>query len=206
MHKQLHFVLMMALAAGTATSAWGQNAAPAIGLASSGRPSAASIPDFSGIWGHPYFPGFEPPASGPSPVTNKSRLPNGASNPRQLVGDYSNPILKPQAAEVVKRHGEIELSSGAPNPHNQCWPQAVPFLLYNYGTQMLQQPHQITILYSQDHEVRHVRMNQPHLAPAAPSWHGDSVGHYEGDTLVIDTIGVKNNGMVSDHNSWSTPG
>jgi hypothetical protein len=57
--------------------------------------------------------------------------------------------------------------------------------------QMLQQPDKITILYSNDHEVRHVRMNQPHLENVTPSWYGDSVGHYEGDTLVIDTVGVK---------------
>jgi hypothetical protein len=56
---------------------------------------------------------------------------------------------------------------------------------------MLQQPDKITILYSNDHEVRHVRMNQSHPARVTPSWYGDSVGHYEGDTLVIDTVGVK---------------
>src|SRR6202171_5608468 len=57
--------------------------------------------------------------------------------------------------------------------------------------QMLQQPHQITILYTNDHEVRHVRMNQPHPARVTPSLAGDSVGHYEGDTLVLDTVGIK---------------
>ena len=35
------------------------------------------------------------------------------------------------------------------------------------------------------------RRNQPHPAQVTPSWYGDSVGHYEGDTLVIDTVGVK---------------
>jgi hypothetical protein len=34
-------------------------------------------------------------------------------------------------------------------------------------------------------------MNQPHPARVTPSWFGDSVGHYEGDALVIDTVGVK---------------
>jgi hypothetical protein len=57
--------------------------------------------------------------------------------------------------------------------------------------QILQQPHQITILYSDNHEVRRVRLNQPHPAQVTPSWYGDSVGRYEGDTLVIDTIGIK---------------
>jgi hypothetical protein len=119
---------------------------------------------------------------------------NGAlvSSIFQFVGDYSNPILKPQAAEVVKKHGEIELSGvPAPIPSNQCWPGGVPFIFWNIGMQMLQQPHQITILYTHDHEVRHIRMNQPHPARVTPSWFGDSVGQYEGDTLVIDTVGIK---------------
>ena len=34
-------------------------------------------------------------------------------------------------------------------------------------------------------------MNQPHPATVIPTIHGDSVGHYEGDTLVIDTVGIK---------------
>jgi hypothetical protein len=56
---------------------------------------------------------------------------------------------------------------------------------------MLQQPDKITILYAFDHAVRHVRINQPHPARVTPSWSGDSVGHYEGGTLVIDIVGVK---------------
>ena len=71
-------------------------------------------------------------------------------------------------------------------------PAGVPFVFSsNIGMQMLQQADRITILYSNDHEVRHVRMNQSHPARLTPSWYGDSVGHYEGDTLVIDTVGVK---------------
>ena len=36
-----------------------------------------------------------------------------------------------------------------------------------------------------------MRLNDAHPAKVVPSWYGDSVGHYEGDTLVIDTVGVK---------------
>jgi len=114
------------------------------------------------------------------------------SDNRQLVGDYNNPILRPEAADIVKRHGVISLAGiGYPTPRNQCWPGGVPFEFYNIGMQMLQQPDKITILYSNDREVRRVRMNQPHPEHVTPSWYGDSVGHYEGDTLVIDTVGIK---------------
>ena len=47
------------------------------------------------------------------------------------------------------------------------------------------------MLYSGDHEVRRVRLNAKHPKELTPSWYGDSVGHYEGDTLVIDTVGIK---------------
>jgi len=57
--------------------------------------------------------------------------------------------------------------------------------------QSLQQSKKITILYLRDHEVREVRLAPPHPTQLIPSWYGDSVGHYEGDTLVIDTVGSK---------------
>ena len=185
------FLLFVTLAA--AAPALGQDVAPAVGPARTGDiQSGASIPDFSGIWAHLTWPDVEPPPAGPGPVTNRSRR-NGASDVHQLVGDYSNPILKPQAAEVVKKNGEISLSAaGYPTPSNQCWPAGVPFVFSsNIGMEMLQQPDKITILYSNDHEVRHVRLNQLHPVRLTPSWYGDSVGHYEGDTLVIDTVGIK---------------
>jgi hypothetical protein len=59
------------------------------------------------------------------------------------------------------------------------------------GMQMLQRKDEITILYTQDNQVRRVRMNERHPAHVTPSAMGHSVGHYEGDTLVIDTVGVK---------------
>jgi hypothetical protein len=152
------FVIVATVAAATPTL--GQNVTPVVGSATGVTQSAASIPDFSGIWAHMSLPGFEPPQSGPGPVLNKSRESTGKGKLTQLVGDYTNPILKPSAAEVVRTHGEISLS-GVPygTPRNQCWPGGVPFVFTSNGMQMLQQPDKITILYSNDHEVRHVRMD-----------------------------------------------
>jgi hypothetical protein len=92
----------------------------------------------------------------------------------------------------VRRYGELE-SRGihALGPRTECWPNGVPLILENTTMQIIQQPDKITILYSDTYEVRQVRMNQPHPAEVIPSWNGDSVGHYEDDTLVIDTVGIK---------------
>jgi hypothetical protein len=166
---------------------------------------AAAIPDFSGIWWHPSLPGPEPLASGPTTVTNRSRH-DGASDYAQLVGDYTNPILKPEAAAVVKKFGEMSLAGIVyPSPANQCWPEPVPFIYKNFALQLLQKPDEITMLYEQDHEVRHVRMNQAHPAHVTPSWYGDSVGHYEGDTLVIDTVGTRTDRPFAMVDLYGTP-
>jgi hypothetical protein len=141
--------------------------------------SAASIPDFSGTWAYLFCCGFQPPLSGPGPVANRSRR-DGASDRYQYVGDYTNPILKFAAAEVVKKHGEIEASGvPLPTPRNHCWPEGVPFIFSDFGIQILQQSDKITIIYDHDHQVRQVRLNQPHPAHITPSWYGDSVGRYE---------------------------
>ena len=120
-------------------------------------------------------------------------MPNGASNIGQLVGDYRNPILKPEIAQIVKQKGEISLSGHTyPDSSNQCRPYNPPFTLaMQLGLEMLQKKDGITITYNQDDQVRRVRLNASHPANVKPSPMGDSVGHYEGDTLVVDTVGIK---------------
>jgi hypothetical protein len=204
-------LLLLATLAGTAT--------PVFGQAVSSNGGTQGAPDLSGVWAKPYL-GWELPLSGPGPVTNKTRrrqtfdidgrpwppgtapLVNTAS---QLIGDASNPILKPAAAQVVKQRGENELH-GMPNAsaRNQCWPEGLPAIFRDMTIQLLQQPDKVTILYDFDHEVRRVRMNQPHPAQVTPMWYGDSVGHYEGDTLVIDTVGIKV-GLLTMADNLGTP-
>ncbi len=195
-NRQRDFLSLVILAAMSMTSAFGQGVAPAVGPASSSTRSTASIPDFSGIWSNQALNALEPPLSGPGPVRNRSRLRTGpqagVGDGRQLVGDYTNPILQPWAAEVLKKFSEISLAGkGYPTPRNQCWPEGMPFVSINRGMQVLQRPDKVVILYPFDHQFRQVRMNEPHPAQVTPSWYGDSVGHYEGDALVIDTVGIK---------------
>jgi len=81
----------------------------------------------------------------------------------------------------------------------------LPFIFWNIGMQMLQQPDRIIILYSNDNESRVVRLNATHPAHVTPSWHGDSVGHYEGGTLVIDTVGIKSDRPFAMVDMYGTP-
>jgi hypothetical protein len=159
---------------------------------------ADPIPDLSGQWGRNAF-NFEPLSSGPRPVANMRRIGENAGSPIfvgdpiPLVGDYTNPILRPQAADVVRKKGEYSASGhDFPDPSNQCAAHSPPYLFtIMLGMQLLQEKNQVTILYTQDNQVRRVHMNESHPARLTPSAMGHSVGHYEGDTLVVDTVGVK---------------
>jgi hypothetical protein len=220
MNRHRNFLVVFVTLATAATSALAQTGRPAVEPATS-----ATIPDFSRVWNHPAFPWFEPPASGPGPVTNKSRWPQqpmdssgtialpplppgveGVSDYDQLVGDYTNPILQPWAAEVVKKFGEMSLAGITyPNASNQCRPFPMPFIYKQAQMLMIQRPDRIMMVYSGGYEVRRVRLNEPHPSPLTPSWHGDSVGHYEGDTLVIDTVGVKTDRPYAMIDLFGTP-
>ena len=66
-------------------------------------------------------------------------------------------------------------------------PPALPDYFYNDLHQIVQTPDSVMILTEMVHDARIVRMNAQHLPPNIRRWMGDSVGHWEGDTLVIDT-------------------
>ena len=146
-------------------------AAPVLAQTVSPESTASSVPNLTGVWRHQSLPGPEPLASGPTSVTNRSRR-NGVSNYNELVGDYTNPILKPEAAATVKKFGELSIAGVTyPNPANQCWPEPVPFIFKTFGMQMLQGKDHITIMYDEGPDVRRVRMNQPHPAKLTPAWY-----------------------------------
>jgi len=154
--------------------------------------SGGAVPDFSGFWARTSL-GFESPATGHGPLANLNHRPNGASNLSLLAGDDKDPILKPAAAEVVRKLAEWGRRNEAfPQPSNQCLPYPPPYIASNnQEIELLQLKDRVLILNMFDHQIRRVRLNARHPANVKPSWYGDSVGHYEGDTLVVDTVAIK---------------
>jgi hypothetical protein len=165
----------------------------------------APMPSFAGLWARMTF-GAEPSPSGRAGIVNlMHRASDGAYDGLKLVGDDHDPLLKPAAAAEVKRQGEISKTGEAfADPSNQCAPQQPPYILRQQEIQLLQGKNEVTILYMLDHHVRHVRLNSSHPAKVTPSWMGDSVGHYDGDTLVVDTVGIKV-GPVTMSDAYGSP-
>src|SRR5262245_35755684 len=100
---------------------------------------AADIPDFGGYWGR-NSTDFEPPLSGPGPVTNKGKTFYAR------FGDDANPILKPEAAERVRAAAKYTVDGvNFPTPSNQCTPWSPPYMWRAIMMQVLQQKDQVTI-------------------------------------------------------------
>src|SRR5204863_9048743 len=87
------------------------------------------------------------------------------------------------------------------------WPGGVPDIdIYERDRPIffVQTPKEVVIITEHDSQIRHIYLNVPHSAHPALSWYGESVGHYEGDTLVVDTIGLNDRTFVDNYRTPHT--
>ena len=71
---------------------------------------------------------------------------------------------------------------------------------YNNDYQIVQTKDEVAIYVEVIHDVRHIRLNGKHRTDGVRTWMGDSIGHYEGDTLVVETINLPK--QQAYHGSW----
>jgi hypothetical protein len=122
--------------------------------------------------------------------------------PTQRISDISNPNLKQWAKDVMKKdNDEVLAGKFAFTARSSCKAAGVPGfdVLLGGALFILQSPTEVTMIFSGNAEVRHIQLNAPHSANPKPSWYGESVGHYEGDTLVVDTIGLNDKTFLDNY-------
>jgi len=150
---------------------------------------------------------YLPPESGPGPVRSHPDYPyipndfggrpDAEANPTYRVADLTNPILTSWAIERMEPWNEMVLT-GEKIPfeaQERCYPPGVPAwnIFRRVGGTMtffVQTPDKVVMIWRGDNQVRHVYLNVPHSESPKPTWYGESVGHYEGNTLVVDTIAI----------------
>ena len=172
---------------------------------------AQSAPNFAptaSIGWYAYNRQFIPPASGPGPVMQDPERPYVSNDefrvsgkqPTDQLADLNNPILQPWARDVIRKRNELVLAGKPANPpHASCWPVGVPGFILRPMTEpmyFIETPKEVVMILSSKQEIRHIYMNEKHSANVKPSWYGESIGHYEGDTLVVDTVGINENTWV----------
>src|SRR4030095_16061771 len=110
-----------------------------------------------------------------------ARLLAGAGQPNNdrgletAPGAYDDPERRPLGERCLLGFGST------------AGPPALPNYFYNNLHKIVQTPNTVLILNEMVHDARVIRMNAPHLPKTIRRWMGDSVGRWEGDTLVIDT-------------------
>jgi len=172
--------------------------------------AAKAVPDFmAGGMGWNSAGGLTAVTGSPSPVvqdpkvkytgnnTNR-RADGGYDQPTWRYADLNNPNLTQFAKDGLKKANDMVDSGFAMyNRTSRCWMPGIPTLNISPGrTYFLQTPKEVRIIWQRDQIVRHVYLNAQHSANPKPSWNGESVGHYEGDTLVVDTIGLTTKSFV----------
>jgi hypothetical protein len=174
-------------------------------VAEGARPNFAPNPSIG--W-YAYNRIFIPPASGAGPVQQDPAHPYVSNDefrvtgrqPTALLADLSSPILQPWARDVLRRRNELVLSGKPVNPPQaSCWPKGVtPFLLSPMTQPMyfVQGQREVAMILASFNDVRHIHLMDKHSDNLNPSWYGESIGRYEGDTLVVDTIGIDDRTLV----------
>jgi len=139
-------------------------------------------PDLSGIWqaaAEPRGPGLY----GLGESANSKYF-------RDILADFKpgEEPLQPAAVEILRQHGQ---AGGAEYPSLHCLPDGVPHAdLLPEPFKIIQTPGEIVMLYEVETIFRQIFTDgRKHPADPSPTWLGYSVGTWDGDTLVVDTLG-----------------
>jgi hypothetical protein len=198
-------ISVAALLATPASAQWPARPTPGAPKTADGAPDLAAPaprtadgkPDFSGLWirgdgqlgpaGGGAFRGSAVTFSSGPPVTTFRDA--GANVPGGLP-------LQPWAAELVKQR---RATNSKDNPDALCLPMGL-MQFHNHGQprQMIQTPKELLIIYEANYGLRHIFTDGRPLPDNNPTpwWYGYSAGHWEGDTLVVQTIGLKDDGWL----------
>jgi hypothetical protein len=123
---------------------------------------------------------------------------NGIWNMRFGGGGFGRvqPKLTPLGEQLFKRakssnSGEYTLQETNDPVITKCFPPGVPRIyLQPFPWQIVQTPKETVFLYEYDHTVRHVFTDgRKHPEDVTPTYMGDSIGHWDDDTFVVDTVG-----------------
>src|SRR5262249_33043320 len=212
MKTALSAICVLAMLAGTAKVAsaqWPAQPTPRVPKTAAGQPDLNAPaprtpdgkPDLSGVWQNPRLPGAFQNASGTGGAPPPPGVTPPANNGPNLFRDIGTGVqgglpIRPWAAELVKKR----LGDGSKdNPDAHCLPMGImQFHNHPQPRKIVQTPELIIIMYEANYGLRQIFMDGRSLpGPDAEHWwYGYSVGRWEGDTLVVETSRLIDEGWL----------
>jgi hypothetical protein len=157
-------------------------------------------------WEHPFGNVFQPVPGSALPVWNDPTHPHFNNEMARInktqsnywISDLNNPNLTDWAkAQMKKDNDEVLKGKIAFTPGQACTPYGVPYFSLAQGPVIfIETPKKITMVEESSQTVRQIYMNEQHPSDLKPSTHGHSIGHYEGDTLVVETVGISTKSFI----------
>ena len=170
-------------------------------------------PDLQGVWVNFDSTPFEraAPANTTAPASGNQnallfadRAPKVAARPSMVVEPANGRVpLTPWAVEQRDYSlSHVQDSWEYNTTWERCITRGMPAAFfpagYNNGYQILQTPGQVVIMFEMIHETRVIPIDgRPHLPAALRQWNGDPRGHWEGNTLVVETTNFNGRGMIA---------
>lgn len=147
------------------------------------------------------------PAGAPAPSTDPRDLEGvwWISSYEYLLGPAPGvaPPLRPEYLRILERRIRAK-NRGTPeaDASTDCRPHGMPRLMESpYPIRIVQTPGQVTLMHEVAHNIRRIYLDQDHPANLKLTYLGHSVGHWEGDTLVVDTTGLNDKTFIDDEGS-----
>ena len=145
-----------------------------------------------------------PPATGPAPTGPGSLTgvwgpvgykASGAGTERartiKAADGQSPPLLPAANALLEQRIKSSEVGRPPANSLSMCLPGGVPEMLFGpFPVEIVERPDHVIFLFEEQNHFRTIRLGGKHPEDPDPSWFGDAVGHWEGNTLVVDTVAL----------------
>jgi hypothetical protein len=191
---------LLAVVTATTTAQWIRHPTAGVPRTRDGTPNlsapapraADGKPDFSGVWAND---GFDP---------NNSTEGQGGGPPKAVFFDLMYglggmpPPYQPWAAELAARR---KADNAKDNPDARCLPIGpLQMLAHPLPKKIIQTPGLLVILHERNMEFRQIYIDGRRLPEdPQPSWYGYSTARWEGDTLVVETIGLRD-GLWADFN------
>lgn len=158
--------------------------------------------------------GLEPPPTGAGavrqdpahPLISNDEFRRTGRQPTMAVADLSNPILQPWTREALRKLNETAIAGKSLSLGASCWPMGgAAFLQRNIQPYFfIQGRDRVVIVEQHDGQFRQIYLTDHHSPNVKPSWSGESIGRYEGQELVVDTIGISDRAPVDRFNTPHT--